>query len=191
LEQPDHTGRSILDKARVSDLIEFVRCMHAEEAAIADAARSGTPTSGARLYTTTFPCHLCTKLIIGAGIVEVQYIEPYPKSLAGDLYADLIEPMPSLGARSHDRDHDGGQRIPFRHFTGFGPRRYDEVFCAPTRRSSSGGLVEHHPRYALPVGHHWSEVAVQVKQAEVNLALSELLPNRWRSDPATGTARGA
>jgi cytidine deaminase len=177
-------GRSVLDKARIGDLIEFIRCMHAEEAAIADAARSGTPTSGARLYTTTFPCHLCTKLIIGAGIVEVQYIEPYPKSLAGELYADLIEPLPSLSAAPPQRDC-GGKRVPFKHFTGFAPRRYDEVFCAPPRRSDTG-LASHQPACAVPVGENWSEAAVHVKQAEVCLAIRQALEDRRKDGPDAG-----
>lgn len=40
---------------------------------------------------TTFPCHYCARHIVAAGIYEVQYIEPYPKSKALQLHADAIE----------------------------------------------------------------------------------------------------
>lgn len=92
--RPD--GASVLDGTRAKALIEFTRCLHAEQAAIVEAARTGTSIDGAKLFTTTFPCHECTKFIIGAGIVEVQYIEPYPKSLAGDMYRDLIDTVPPM-----------------------------------------------------------------------------------------------
>lgn len=42
--------------------------IHAEAALIADAARSGTSLAGADLYTTTFPCPGCARLIAGAGL---------------------------------------------------------------------------------------------------------------------------
>lgn len=41
--------------------------IHAEAALIAEAARSGTALAGADLYTTTFPCPSCARLIAGAG----------------------------------------------------------------------------------------------------------------------------
>lgn len=41
--------------------------IHAEAAVIAEAARSGTPLAGADLYTTTFPCPGCARLIAAAG----------------------------------------------------------------------------------------------------------------------------
>lgn len=52
-------------------------CVHAEANAIAAAAKFGIPTLGASLYTTTFPCAECAKLIISAGIWEIVYSEAY------------------------------------------------------------------------------------------------------------------
>lgn len=51
--------------------------VHAEANAIAFAARYGTPTLGASLYTTTSPCRQCAKLIINAGLALVVYGEEY------------------------------------------------------------------------------------------------------------------
>jgi dCMP deaminase len=42
--------------------------IHAEAGLIADAARTGTSLAGADLYTTTFPCPACARLIAGAGL---------------------------------------------------------------------------------------------------------------------------
>lgn len=186
--KPGDDGKSVLDGTRAKSLIEFTRCLHAEQAAIVNAARTGVAVNGARLYTTTFPCHECTKFIVGAGIVEVQYVEPYPKSLAGDLYADLIDTVPPMEA-SPAAAGEGLERVPFRAFLGFGPSRYDEVFSAADRRSGSG-IREHVPSEAKPVGRNWSEVAVRTKEAEVGLAITaavtELRAREADAEPVLG-----
>jgi cytidine deaminase len=79
-----------IDDTRIRNLIEFGRIMHAEMSAITQAARSGASIEDATLYTTAFPCHMCMRLIIGAGIKRVVYVDPYPKSLAGEMYATEI-----------------------------------------------------------------------------------------------------
>src|SRR5262249_10841871 len=45
----------------LDDLIEFVRAVHAEMAAVTDAARRGVSVAGCVLYVTTFPCHHCAR----------------------------------------------------------------------------------------------------------------------------------
>lgn len=51
--------------------------VHAEENAIAFAAKHGTPTAGATLYTTMTPCFHCARLIVNAGITRVVYSDEY------------------------------------------------------------------------------------------------------------------
>lgn len=75
--------RDLFGDARVGNLIEFGRVVHAEMNAILAAARRGTAVGGKSLYCTTFPCHGCARHIIGAGIAEVVYIEPYPRPNQG------------------------------------------------------------------------------------------------------------
>jgi len=53
------------------------RTIHAEQNAIAYAARSGRSTEGATLYCTLSPCTECAKLIINSGILRVVYYEQY------------------------------------------------------------------------------------------------------------------
>jgi deoxycytidylate deaminase len=74
----------------VLDITEYGRAVHAEMDALLTCARSGVSPTGAILYTTTFPCHNCTRHVIAAGIERVIYIEPYAKSRAEELHEDAI-----------------------------------------------------------------------------------------------------
>ena len=51
--------------------------IHAEAALIAEAARDGTSLAGADLYTTTFPCPACARLIAEAGFVRCFFAGQY------------------------------------------------------------------------------------------------------------------
>ena len=54
--------------ARALDVIEYGRTVHAEMAAITDAARRGASVRNTTMYSTTFSCHDCAKHIVAAGI---------------------------------------------------------------------------------------------------------------------------
>lgn len=60
---------------------ELCRASHAEFAAICQAAKKGIAIDGANLYCTCFPCIICAKAIISAGIKKVFY--------TGDFVDDL------------------------------------------------------------------------------------------------------
>ena len=51
--------------------------IHAEAALIAGAARDGTSLAGADLYTTTFPCPACARLIAEAGFLRCFFAGQY------------------------------------------------------------------------------------------------------------------
>lgn len=53
---------------------------HAEENAIAYAARFGVALDGAELHCTHAPCYACSRMIVNAGIVKVTYTIPYRKT---------------------------------------------------------------------------------------------------------------
>lgn len=112
--------RKALGKTSLGRLLEFSRAVHAEMDAILSAARSGSSTVGGKLFVTTFPCHYCARHIVSAGIDEVQFIEPYPKSRAFSLHGDAIERMPETPAKS--------AKVLFRPFTGVAPRLYVRAF---------------------------------------------------------------
>ncbi|RYD86017.1 MAG: hypothetical protein EOP84_00385 [Verrucomicrobiaceae bacterium] len=115
-----------LKSGRVGELIEFSRAVHAEMDALLDAGRKGASTVACRLYVTTFPCHYCARHIVSAGIDEVQYIEPYPKSMAFDLHGDSI--LNDKSVKDWKPPSAGGKQVLFRPFTGVAPRMYRQAF---------------------------------------------------------------
>lgn len=131
-----------LEGSRVASLVEFGRIVHAEMNAIVCAARRGVPVQRGRMYCTTFPCHVCARHIIAAGLSEVVFIEPYPKSMALELYPEAIE----VGEGSSER------RLRFRPFIGVAPRRYMDLFNYRARKDSDGFAIAWKPKVAVPVG---------------------------------------
>lgn len=69
---------------------ELCRGVHAEQNAIVQAAVSGVSVAGASLYTTSFPCVICAKLLINARIREVVYEGHYEDPLSKKLLADSL-----------------------------------------------------------------------------------------------------
>jgi len=51
--------------------------VHAEQNAIADAARRGSSVEGCIAYVTHYPCINCAKILAAAGIAEVRYRDDY------------------------------------------------------------------------------------------------------------------
>ena len=51
--------------------------VHAEQNALMCCARLGIPCDGASLYITHYPCIICCRLVLAAGIKEIKYINDY------------------------------------------------------------------------------------------------------------------
>jgi dCMP deaminase len=64
---------------------ELCRAIHAEQNAIIQAATSGVSIEGGILYSTTFPCILCAKMIVNAGIREIYITDGYPDDLSKEI----------------------------------------------------------------------------------------------------------
>ncbi len=63
--------------------------VHAEQNAIADAARRGSPVEGCVAYVTHFPCINCAKILAASGIAEIRYRNDYHNDpLVAPLLAD-------------------------------------------------------------------------------------------------------
>jgi deoxycytidylate deaminase len=122
----------ILRDAEILDILEYGRALHAEMNAITDVARSNSSTQGATLFVTTFPCHNCAKHIVGAGIKEVFYLEPFPKSQVQRLYPDSIE---------IDPDSSSSKKVIFRQFCGITKRRF-ALFAKGKLKNSTGKTVD-------------------------------------------------
>ena len=67
---------------------ELCRAVHAEENVLLQAAKFGVPVDGATVYTVYFPCTMCTKSLINAGIKEIVFMEDYPNELAKQLFKE-------------------------------------------------------------------------------------------------------
>ncbi|HKR59779.1 MAG TPA: anti-phage dCTP deaminase [Pyrinomonadaceae bacterium] len=115
-----------LKRTQFMNLGEFGRTVHAEMAALIDAARRGVPVNGLTMYVTTFPCHNCAKHIVAAGIKRVVYLEPYPKSRANLLHGEEIE-LESIDGREQDG------KVVFCAFSGIAPRQYRQLFSMSER----------------------------------------------------------
>ncbi|GAA6180132.1 anti-phage dCTP deaminase [Shimia sp. NS0008-38b] len=141
-------GHSVLKKirgTRLGGLIEFSRAVHAEMDAILSASLAGVSPKGCRLFVTTYPCHYCARHIVAAGVDEVQFIEPYPKSRATALHSDAIttesegwlapsiignqspNTSNSVPGLASDEPHSV-KKVLFRPFVGVSPRMYRRVF---------------------------------------------------------------
>jgi cytidine deaminase len=133
---------AILKGTRAASIIEFGRMVHAEMSALTSAARLGIAVKDATLYCTTFPCHMCARHIVAAGLKSVVYVEPYPKSMAEELYEGAI-----------DVDHRGTtdpKVVRFRPFVGIAPTRYIEFFTMDKRKDERGQALRWIPAGAMP-----------------------------------------
>lgn len=135
-----------MDNTRILSVIEFGRCVHAEMAALMDAARRGASVDNSILFSTTFPCHECARHIVAAGIRKVYYIEPYPKSLVNELYPDSIR----------IEGEESGDFVSFVPFVGVAPRRYQDVFR----------LGDIDRRVNVTLAHNWSPAVANPRLGE-------------------------
>lgn len=127
----DDVVKTLIEESELGSLTEFHRTVHAEMQAIISATRSGVSTKGGSIFVTTFPCHNCAKHIVSAGILNVIFVEPYPKSLAERLHQDALTVV-----------EDGSQvidKVSVRPFLGIGPRRFNDLF---SMKLSSGTDVK-------------------------------------------------
>jgi deoxycytidylate deaminase/dephospho-CoA kinase len=61
--------------------MNWCTALHAEERAILSA---GSQAARGRLYTTTFPCFLCSEKLINSGIQRIYFTEAYPDQQSAD-----------------------------------------------------------------------------------------------------------
>jgi deoxycytidylate deaminase len=111
---------SNLKDSEIANLTEFMPPVHAEMNALLEAIRNQASVLGTTVYVTAAPCHNCAKHLFGLGL-NVQYIEPYPKSRVEDMY----------GASSAAK---------IRPFTGIAPGQFDRLFLGVGKRKNRDGL---------------------------------------------------
>jgi dCMP deaminase len=67
---------------------ELCRALHAEQNAVIQAAKYGIPIEGSTVYTTTYPCVICAKILIASGVERIVYDGGYPDELSKKFLAD-------------------------------------------------------------------------------------------------------
>jgi deoxycytidylate deaminase len=146
----ERMAETALRSSLLWDITEFGRAVHAEMDALLSCGRIGVSPRDGTLYTTTFPCHNCTRHIVAAGVKRVLYIEPYPKSQAAPLHQDAIRIEDAVAIAKQKRTKDG--RVPFEPFIGVGPRRFFDLFSMalsagyPIERKKNGKVYDWKPR---------------------------------------------
>jgi deoxycytidylate deaminase len=125
----------LLEESKAKSLIEYSRAVHAEMDAITALARGNNSTVNSTLYCTTYPCHICARHIVAAGIKRVVYIEPYEKSLAIRLHGDAIY---------HPENGSMDNKVVFQSFEGVAPKRYAKFFGFNQKRKDGAGKVQHY-----------------------------------------------
>lgn len=117
-----------LKKGVLMSVIEYQRAVHAEARAIDDATIRGISPTGGVLYVTTYPCHLCYKHALSVRLDRIEYIEPYPKSRAVEMF-------------------DKGAEDRLMPFAGVAPRRFMRIFDdRPAPVSVPPGIFEPYDR---------------------------------------------
>lgn len=159
--------KKLLKGAQVMNLLEFGRSVHAEMAALMDAARRGVSVKGATLYCTTFPCHLCARHIIAAGIDRVVYIEPYPKSRAKQLHKDSI---------TVDAKDKANKKINFESFTGIAPRKFLHMFeMNGERKDETGKIIDWSKSIKKPRVVRFMNTYIDIETAIVGVELPKIV----------------
>jgi dCMP deaminase len=80
---------------------ELCRGLHAEMNVLIQAASHGIRVEGATLYSTSFPCSLCAKMMINGGIRRIVAQSDYADSLAKELLAEAKVKTELLDVAQH------------------------------------------------------------------------------------------
>ncbi|MDR0675600.1 MAG: cytidine/deoxycytidylate deaminase family protein [Elusimicrobiota bacterium] len=67
---------------------ELCRGLHAEQNALLFVTTLGINTDHSILYCTNYPCSLCAKMLVQAGVKKVIYCEDYPDELAKSIFIE-------------------------------------------------------------------------------------------------------
>ncbi|RYG95684.1 MAG: hypothetical protein EON58_13650 [Alphaproteobacteria bacterium] len=173
--------KELMSNARIRNLIEFGRVVHAEMHALSQASAVGRSVLGTSLYCTTFPCHGCARHIIASGISDVIFIEPYPKSLTAHLYGGEIE-MKTVAPTKDEADRPLS-RVRFRPFHGVAPILYQRMFAAHPRKDPYGTIANWNPVEAVPVGAVFGVERPKMELAASN-SLAAVLESARKDEPA-------
>ncbi len=89
--------------------------VHAEQNCLADCAKRGVRSEGCIAYITHFPCIICMRLLLAAGIREVRYLQDYKNDplvtyLAGKMGVPLRKMESEAREAREEKAGDGGNK---------------------------------------------------------------------------------
>ena len=61
---------------------ELCIAVHAEQNVIVSAAKHGVSIFGSTIYSTTFPCSICAKMLINCGVSRIIFDDGYPDEMS-------------------------------------------------------------------------------------------------------------
>ncbi len=65
--------------------------VHAEQNALCDCAKRGVSCAESIAYVTHYPCIICARLLLAAGIKEIKYLHDYKNDELVKLFADQLK----------------------------------------------------------------------------------------------------
>lgn len=65
--------------------------VHAEQNALCDCAKRGVSCSESVAYVTHYPCIICARLLLAAGIKEIKYLHDYKNDELVKVFADQLK----------------------------------------------------------------------------------------------------
>ena len=78
--------------------------VHAEQNALCDCAKRGVSCDGATAYITHYPCIICTRLMLAAGIREIKYLYDYKNDELVEVFTkQLCIPVKKLKSDSNEK----------------------------------------------------------------------------------------
>ncbi|EDY83846.1 Cytidine and deoxycytidylate deaminase zinc-binding region domain protein [Verrucomicrobiia bacterium DG1235] len=114
----------LLKDSEIGDITEYSRAIHAEMHAIFNAFKDhSSEITGGSIYVTTFPCHNCARHIVLSGIMNIHFIEPYPKSRATILHRDTLT-----------LDNSDQNQVRLFPFEGLAPSRYLDLLSYASQK---------------------------------------------------------
>ena len=65
--------------------------VHAEQNALCDCAKRGVSCAESTAYVTHYPCIICARLLLAAGIKEIKYLHDYKNDELVKVFADQLK----------------------------------------------------------------------------------------------------
>lgn len=65
--------------------------VHAEQNALCDCAKRGVSCAESIAYVTHYPCIICSRLLLAAGIKEIKYLHDYKNDELVKVFADQLK----------------------------------------------------------------------------------------------------